>query len=343
MIEINIEDTLNKLGFSLRDKGSYWQTKAIWRGGDNDTAVQIYKDSGVWRDFVESPDPKPFVALIQKVLRTNDKKIIAKYINGAEIDYIIKGHKEKATIKTEKIFSENCLKKLTKDYSFYTEKNISPKTLEMYKCGIARSGKLYNRIVFPIYNEFLSIHGFTGRDLNWSKDSEYPKWKHFGETSNWVYPFYVDKKFRKSIEEKKEIILIESVGDSLALSQNGIFNHLVIFGGNLSPKIIASILQHDVERIIISTNNDSNKEKNRGYCFAVKSFIKLMNFFDIEKISIKLPFNGDFSDMQKKEEDIHSVFEQEFSINQMLKDAEKFKNQKILPQKSFDKLKQKLS
>ena len=31
------------------------------------------------------------------------------------------------------------------------------------------------------------------------------------------------------IEEKRKIILVEGIGDSLALSQQGYYNHLVIF------------------------------------------------------------------------------------------------------------------
>ena len=49
----DIKEVLLELGFKLRDRGPYWQTNALWRNGDNFTAVQIYKDSGVWRDYVD--------------------------------------------------------------------------------------------------------------------------------------------------------------------------------------------------------------------------------------------------------------------------------------------------
>ena len=60
------------LGYQLVDKGRYWQTAAIYRGGDSLKSVQIYKDSGVWRDFVAGSGPKPFSALLKATLGTDD-------------------------------------------------------------------------------------------------------------------------------------------------------------------------------------------------------------------------------------------------------------------------------
>ena len=44
-----IKESLLALGFKLNDRGSYWQTNAIFRNGDNQTAIQIYKDKQ-WMD-----------------------------------------------------------------------------------------------------------------------------------------------------------------------------------------------------------------------------------------------------------------------------------------------------
>ena len=71
-----IHETLSDLGFKLNDKGTYWQTNAIWRNGDNHTAIQIYKDSGVWKDYVDQTGPQPLAKLIAKVLGTDDPKVI---------------------------------------------------------------------------------------------------------------------------------------------------------------------------------------------------------------------------------------------------------------------------
>ena len=58
-----IKEILSSLGYNLVDKGTYWQTNAVFRQGDNKTALQIYKDSGVWRDYVAQSKPMPFRAL----------------------------------------------------------------------------------------------------------------------------------------------------------------------------------------------------------------------------------------------------------------------------------------
>jgi len=53
MDNTNIEEVLTSLGYKLTDRGSYWQTSAVFRDGNNNTAIQIYKDSGVWKDYVQ--------------------------------------------------------------------------------------------------------------------------------------------------------------------------------------------------------------------------------------------------------------------------------------------------
>ncbi len=76
----DIKETLDSLGFKLRDQGAFWHTCAIWRNGDNPTAVQIYKDSGVWKDFVEQTPHLPFYKLVAKALGTADSTSVKKYI-----------------------------------------------------------------------------------------------------------------------------------------------------------------------------------------------------------------------------------------------------------------------
>ena len=88
------------------------------------------------------------------------------------------------------------------------------------------SGKLNNRIVFPIFNmDGTDIEGFAGRDLL-DRDT---KWKLMGAKRLWIYPFFLPE-VQEAIMEKQEVILVESIGDFLALYEAGIFNVLVLFG-----------------------------------------------------------------------------------------------------------------
>ena len=302
-----IKEVLLELGFKLRDGGAYWQTNALWRNGDNFTAIQIYKDSGVWRDYVENTAFLPFQALVEKTLGTTDKKILARYIEpsgGAKLASTFEKEGQKVKIQMDEIYSLEYLSKLLPHFKFYNDKEISNSTLKLYKGGLATAGKLNGRFVFPVFdeNDSSQIIGFTGRHLRWNSESEFPKWKHVGRKSNWLYPICIADDtgafpFLERTQERREIIIIESIGDSLALTENDFLNHLVVGGLDLSSKQIAFLLSYEVDQIIIATNNDKS---NVGLHAAIKIFIKLLNYFDINKLRINLPTGNDFGDMQQE-------------------------------------------
>ena len=111
----NIKDVLIELGYQLVDRGSYWQTNALFRNGDNKTAIQIYKDSGVWKDYVAQTSFMPFKNLVQATLNTNDKTLLDKYLKN--LDLLDTGLEERVSsssnkIITEDTYPENCLDKL---------------------------------------------------------------------------------------------------------------------------------------------------------------------------------------------------------------------------------------
>ena len=68
-------------------------------------------------------------------------------------------------LEMEKIYPDECLKKLFPNYDFYNKRNIKENIQKMYKCGLASAGKMYRRVVFPIYNSNQQICGFTGRKI----------------------------------------------------------------------------------------------------------------------------------------------------------------------------------
>mgnify|MGYP003632204089 FL=1 len=47
-IDTDIKSVLEKLGYRLSDFGDAWRTNALYRDGDNPTALKIYKNTGVW-------------------------------------------------------------------------------------------------------------------------------------------------------------------------------------------------------------------------------------------------------------------------------------------------------
>ena len=281
---------LEKLGYKLLDCGNHWRARAVFRNGKTNTSLIIYKDTGVWRDFGGDQTPKPFKALVQETLRTNDDKILKEYLPSG--DNVEVKYEKPEKIEMEKIYQESDLEKLLPMTTFYEKKGISAETQKIFKCGYAGGGKMYRRIVFPIYNLDMQIHGFSGRTI--TSDSKTPKWKHVGRKNGWVYPHSVAGNY---IERDEEVILVESIGDCLALHEAGYKNVLVTFGLDASAKLISYLNQFNLNRIIVATNNDKGKEINSGALASIKTAAKLAQTFDLSVISINPPLANDFGDM----------------------------------------------
>lgn len=297
----NIKDALTNLGYKLVDCGNHWRTSALYRGGNNPTAICVYKDTGTWIDYVQNSNALPFKSLISATIKSNDPKDIDKIL-GTSLNSISNNSAAEKKSKHEKIYPESCLSNLIPHYSFYKSKGISESVLKDLKGGLATQGSMYQRFVFPIYDKNYMIHGFSGRDMTNSKAS---KWKHAGSKTSWIYPYFVKSEgisiTADSIRDKNYVILVESIGDMLNLRENGIYNVLVTFGTSISSSLLCFLVGINPKNIFISFNNDKDKEENRGKIGALKSYIKLIKHFDFNKISIYLPTENDFGDMSKQE------------------------------------------
>jgi len=283
-----IQSVLETLGYKLLDFGNHWRTRAIFRGGVNNTSVQIYKNSGVWTDFSSGNKALPFEKLLQLTLATDQKKLKEILSSLKKSDEFV--YTKKETIEIEEIYPESILEKLFPNYNFYIKKNISEKTLKFYKTGLAGAGKMYRRMVFPIYNEHKQIVGFSGRKIDEGND-QVPKWKHLGKRRNWVYPAMIpnEESVDAIIKQKQEVILVESIGDSMALYEQGIKNTLVTFGIGCSPAVIAYLNSFPIKKITIAGNNDFRSAANHGYNGTIKILMSLRTYFDFDSLEIKLP------------------------------------------------------
>ena len=290
-----IKDSLIQLGYKLADRGSYWQTNAIFRNGDNKTAIQIYKNTGVWKDHVQNSTFSPFSRLVEITLGTNDKNRLKQFLDEDDLGDNYNRLTNSEKLEMEEIYPENCLDRLLPHYKFYNDRGISEETLKSLKGGYATTGKLYGRFVFPIYNEHKQIHGFSGRDMNSSGNR--PKWKHVGRKTGWIYPLYANPDAEHAINETQSVIFVESIGDLLNLNEHGYKNVLVTFGLDVSTKLICATLSLNINKIILSLNNDKTSSENRGLNASIKNYLKLLNYYNPEKILICLPTEKDFGDM----------------------------------------------
>lgn len=302
MTSDKIKQILCELGYSLKDFGNHWRTNALYRGGKNPTALQIYKDSGVWVDFVKNSPHLPLESLIQATLQTNDPEEVKKITGGYDFSIDRTLDIDKPKLEMEKTYPDTILSRLLPHYKFYNDKGISDKTIMFFKAGLATEGSMYQRFVFPIYNSSGQIHGFSGRNIS-KLSTDKPKWKHMGKKSTWIYPYYLNgpgNEVQQAIESEGFVVLVESIGDLLNLHENGIKNVLVTFGTSISSSLVCFLISLGCQRIILSLNNDFDKEKNRGLIGSYKSYLKLLNYFPKECIIIHPPSQNDFGDMAEQ-------------------------------------------
>ena len=288
----DFQQILESMWYRLIDCGDHWRTQALYRSGDTQTAVKIYKNTGVWMDFVINKGSKPFEALVRETLKGADgnlTKLLSKVKNAdPPITY-----KKKDTIEMEKIYPPDALDKLFPNYSFYKKRLISEETQKKFQVGLAGVGKMYRRMVFPIYNEHNQIIGFSGRKVT---NDDRPKWLHRVDKNKWIYPSFLNDYILK---ESREVILVESIGDMLSLWDAGIKNSLVTFGTSISDSLIYYLISIRPDKILIALNNDGeNKAGNRG---ALKILKNLKYYFQEKDCIIALPFKNDFNEMTKAE------------------------------------------
>jgi DNA primase len=293
MEELNVYQVLTDLGYQLKDYGKEFRTKPLYRESDNDTVLRIYKDTGKWFDFKQNISGD-INSLVKLTLKLEDMSQAQQWLKNKNFVSNNPAEINKPLIKSSKKFDTEILSRLEDNQEYWIKRGVDIETLKTFKGGVAKMGKMKNRYVFPIFNSKNNIIGFSGRDItNLSKI----KWKHLGEKTEFVYPLFLNSEI---IQEQRELILVESIGDMLSLWQAGIKNTLVTFGTSLSLAILNYCLKIDPKKIYISLNNDSNKN-NAGNIAAEKTQARLSRYFDKSQLKISLPPKKDFGEMTKEE------------------------------------------
>jgi len=291
----NIRAVLEEMGYVLIESGTHYRSKPLYRESGSNGVLSIEKSTGRWYDFKERIGGS-FDELVRITLNLPSLDHTKKWLSG-KINLTSAVDKESPLIKEPLVYPAEYLNKLYPVYDYWQNRGVSPETLAYFKSGLAITGKMSNRYVFPIFNSKSEILGFAGRDILTSEDSNRPKWKLIGKKSNWCYPLFFNKKY---IIESKEIFIVESIGDMLSLWEAGIKNSAVSFGLDLPISLIKFLLKIDASKINICLNNDidNNQAGNKA---AHQMCHKLLNHFDEEQISIKLPSKKDFGEMSKEE------------------------------------------
>lgn len=187
----------------------------------------------------------------------------------------------------EQVYPESVLDKLIPQYDYWFGRGIKESVLRATENGLApvdEKGKLAGRTIFPCRNRDDQIVGFAGRLV--SPNSYGPKWKIIGPKKTFLFPWRLSG---TPIKETKTCVLVESVGDSISLASNGITNNLCLFGLHLSGTIVATLIEHDIKRVVVSLNRDENP--NKGQAAADKIANRLGSFFtDVRVVLPPEPF-----------------------------------------------------
>jgi hypothetical protein len=302
----DIRDILEDIGYTnIKDLGKEYRMSAIYRDGDNETALRVKKDTGYFTDFKESISG-PIEDLVKITLKLKDISEAKTWLSG-KIDLSKVTTVAKSKIKEQRIFSEDYLSSLVKDHSYWIGRGVSESTIKLFNGGVVKSGKMKDRYVFPIKNYKKQIVGFSGRDLlNTEAGSSRPKWKHIGDKSFWRFPLEFNY---EAISNKRSVVVIESIGDMLALWDAGVKNSLVSFGLDLSVPCLNTLLKVDPNKIHICLNNDS-EASGAGNVAAKKLKSKLLKYFDPKQVEIhNLAEYNDFGEMpQQKIKDFFNGF-----------------------------------
>jgi len=285
----DIKEILSELGYSLLDMGKEYRARPIYRDSSSNSVLCIKKDTGFWIDYKDQRFGK-FEELVQITLHLKDISEAQQYLLN-KFDFVAPPP-EKEKLKGPKTFEKDNLNQIVPVYSYWIQRGVSPNTLKLLESGVMTSGKMEDRYVFPIFDRENRLIGGAGRDItNRSK----MKWKLVGEKKQWAYPLKYNRKY---FAVEKSAILVESIGDMLALWEAGIRNTIVSFGLFISSKIQQVLLALNLDKIYIAFNNDTNQAGNEG---AQKARHKLLKHFDPEQIEIALPTKNDFGSMTKYE------------------------------------------
>jgi DNA primase len=289
-----IKDILEDLGYKPQSSGSQWlRMTAAYRNGTS-LSLAVNKETGWFEDFVTGHNG-PLFKLVMLTLGIGEQEA-RNYLEGSYFAAQKNNEVQAEKIEQQKFLPPDFCDDLLPSYSFYKKRGIEESVLKEFGGGVKTYGKMNNRFVFPIYDFNKKIIGVAGRDL--FQNSVRTKWKIMGRKNKFLYPHHLTK---DNIESSGEVILVESIGDALALYNAGIKNFLVTFGLSISKDLILYLIRLNVTKIIIATNNDVESKENRGLSAANNIKAKLQKFFQADQVRIVLPCKKDFGEMTKEE------------------------------------------
>lgn len=143
-------------------------------------------------------------------------------------------------------------------FAYLSQRGISQDTAAKFGLGYCASGFFGGRITYPFYDLTGNVIGFTGRAIEWSKESEYPKYKNSAE--NVIFhkerAIFGLQQAKRAIADKGNVYWVEGQNDVLSLSQRGIEN-VVCGSGTAFTESHAKILSRFSNTVTLLFDGDT--------------------------------------------------------------------------------------
>ena len=294
----------------LKEYESEFRACCAIHGGDNESGFIWNKANNLWYCYTGECGGGDAIDLVMKIEHCTFKEAVQKLSQIFKVDIsnmsiissvnnLIKEHKQwlekqrKLQNPTKPMYKLPTVEKLElplryKNLSTFVKKSKN----KPYMCNVypISNGNLYNKIVFPLYENNECV-GVALRD---STGEFKPKWMFQPKglkVSNMLYGY--DEAVEEIENGCEEIILVEGILDVLAFNRIGIYNVVAIFGSSISDEQYRKILKLGINVVFCFDNDDAG---NKCYKKAVEKFK-----YNLSTKKIELPIGCDPEEITPEE------------------------------------------
>ena len=146
-----------------------------------------------------------------------------------------------------------------------------------------------DRIIFPIWDQFGSVQGFTSRAIHLNQKPKYlnSPASFLFDKKNLLYPLHVAK---PKMREKDQVIICEGNMDAISLHKNGFTNSIAIMGTSLGDASL-NLIKNITKNIFLCLDNDpaglkATKKINNQFMSIgiIPNFINLGSYKDPDEL-----------------------------------------------------------
>ena len=156
---------LQELGYSnITDSGDFYRMRPIYRESSSSSVLSVHKRKGFFVDFSKQIKGN-FSELIRLSLGLSSIEEAEAWLSKKD-KLVTRVHDKEIEIENIKYWNKSSFDKMVKDHSYWLNRGISESTLEQFRGGIVKVGKMKDRYTFPIFDSKDRIVGVSGRYIN---------------------------------------------------------------------------------------------------------------------------------------------------------------------------------